>query len=74
MREDLKTAFNYGESGCRDGYTNDHGWYIFYYFYGNRDKQVSLSNPWRLNLGKFVFPNIFVESMLIRELGKSYHP
>lgn len=33
-----------------------------------------MSNPWNLNLGKLVVPNIFFESMLIKELAKAYDP
>lgn len=31
-----------------------------------------MSNPWILNLGKLVVPNVFVEPMLIRELAIAY--
>lgn len=69
----MKVAFGDDESRCRGAHTTDRGWGIFYNFYGNMDKSILVSNPWRLNLGKLVVPNIFVEPMLIRELAKNYH-
>lgn len=73
MQEGMKATFGDSESGCRDAHTNDRGWDVFYNFYGKRDKSIPVSNPWRLNLGKLVVPNVFVEPMLIRELAKNYH-
>lgn len=46
---------------------------IFHLFYQKRDKAAPVSNPWNLNLGKLVVPNVFVEPLLIRELTKNYH-
>lgn len=73
MHDNLRTTFNDKEAGCRDAFTKERGWDIFYYFYSKRDKHVPVSNPWTLNLGNLVVPNVFVEPMLIRELSKAYN-
>lgn len=38
MQEGMKAALCDHESVCKDAHTNDRGWDIFYYFYGNGDK------------------------------------
>lgn len=71
-KDNIRITFNDKEAECRDAFTKERGWDIFYSFYGNRDKPIPMSNPWTLNLGNLVVQNVFVEPMLIRELVVSY--
>lgn len=54
--------------------TTKRGWDIFYCFYRNRDKPTPVLNCWNMALARFVVPNVFLEPLLIRKLGKQYHP
>lgn len=50
------------------------GWDVFHTFYGNKDQPMPISNAWKLNLGRLVVPNVFIEPMLIRELARKFNP
>lgn len=47
---------------------------MFIYHYRKKYKYSPVSNPWNLNFGKLVMPNVFVNIELIRALEKNYNP
>ena len=51
-----------------------HGRSLFWYFFANRNEKEPINYPWRLDLGKIVIPNVFVDIELINLLDKHYEP
>lgn len=63
-------------------YTNFHdalvpdtnGYELFLYFYCNRFESVPICNPWRRNLAKLIFPDVFVNVDPMKVIIKVYNP
>lgn len=53
MQDSLKKVFNDKCIKCGDVVTEERWWEIFYFFYGNKDKDIPVSNPWTLDLGNW---------------------
>lgn len=60
---------------CRDARCPDsNGGELFYYFYCNREKKVPVCNPWKKNLAKLIFPEVFLDIDLMKALFQCYNP
>lgn len=51
---------------------NTNRYELFMFFYNNRFKKPSASNPWRRNLAKLIFPEVYVDVDLLKALIASY--
>lgn len=47
---------------------------MFYYFYCNRDKKILVSHPWKKNLAKLIFLEVFLDIDLMKPLFRCYNP
>ena len=60
---------------CRDAICPDNmGSELFYYFYCNKDKKIPICHPWRKNLAKLIFPEVFLDIDLMKALFRCYNP
>jgi hypothetical protein len=50
------------------------GYELFIYHYENKYRFELVYNPWRLNLGRLVVLNVFVDVELIKALANKYDP
>lgn len=57
-----------------DVWTNIQGYELFLFHYSRRTRHEPMCNPWKLNLGKIVVPNVFVNMDLFKLLAKHYNP
>ena len=58
-------------ANCRDARCpGTNGGELFYYFYCNREKKVTVCNPWKKNLAKLIFPKVFLDIYLMKALFK----
>ena len=56
-------------ANCRDARCpHSNGGELFYYFYCNREKKVPVCNPWKKNLAKLIFPEVFLDIDLMKAL------
>ena len=39
---------------------------LFYYFYCNREKKIPICNPWKKNLAKLIFLDVFMDVDLMK--------
>lgn len=46
---------------------------MYWYFYMNRNEGVPISNPWTLEMGKLMVPNVFFDIEIIWALSSRYH-
>lgn len=59
---------------CKDDICPDViGSELFYYFYCNKEKKVSMCNPWKKNLAKLIFPQVFMDVDLMKALFQCYN-
>lgn len=72
--ESTRIRWGHTKARCRDAIMRYRGWDVFHAFYGNMDQPSPISNPWKLNLGRLVVPNVFIEPMLIEELANKFDP
>lgn len=49
------------------------GYELFRYFYNNREKKIPICNPWKKNLAKLIFLEVFVDVYFIKALIKYYN-
>jgi len=47
---------------------------LFKFHYNRRFRNSPVSNPWHLNLGKLVVPDVFLNVELLQLLAKQYNP
>lgn len=50
------------------------GFELFKYFYNNKEKKILVCNPWKNNLAKLIFLEVFVDVDLMKALIQSYNP
>lgn len=60
--------------GLGDILTPQCGYDIFMYHYRKQFKSQPVYNPWRLNLGRLMVPNVFINVDLIKALASRYDP
>lgn len=59
---------------CRDSLVLDTNRYeLFMFFYCNKVEGSPICNPWNHNLAKLIFPDVFVDVDLMKELIKAYN-
>ena len=46
---------------------------LFYYFYCNREEKIPICNPWKKNLAKLIFPEVFMDVDLMKALFQCYN-
>ena len=47
---------------------------VFYFFYCNREKKILVCNPWKNNLAKLIFLQVFVDLDVMKALFQCYNP
>lgn len=57
----------------RDATSRVASYELFGYFYSNREKKIPIFNPWKKNLEKLIFLEVFMEIDLVKALIKSFH-
>lgn len=57
-----------------DIWTKIRGYYLFIFHWKRRMSPELVSNPWRLNIGRLVVPNVFISLELIKSLTNRYDP
>lgn len=68
---DFRDPYN----SCRDAKVADRNESkLFWYFYKNKLEKVPISNPWNINLGKLIIPEVFIDIDLKKVLIKEYNP
>ena len=57
-----------------DAWTAVRGYELFNFHYHRQNRFEPVCNPWKLNLGKLVCPNVFVNAELVKLLADHYDP
>lgn len=57
-----------------DIWTKIRGYDLFMFHWKRRMSLEPVSNPWRLNIGRLVVPNVFISLELIKALASKYDP